>query len=211
MSMDELNAVIAGNISSLRLAAGMTQAELAERLNYTDKLVSKWERGDAAPNAYTLKQISEIFGVSVEYLFQQHDPAESVTAQEQPESTVAETAAEEKAHISYRTLTAVSICGVWTLALLIFVVFWIVTDALVFSVFVYAIPVSLITLLVLNSVWNRGKYNYWIIGGLLISIALTVYVALWKYNCWQIFLLLIPTELIVWLCARIMRRPGGKT
>ena len=52
---ENISAVLAQNISSLRVSCGMTQLELAEALNYSDKLVSKWERGDAAPNAETFR------------------------------------------------------------------------------------------------------------------------------------------------------------
>ena len=76
--MEELNRIIAKNISDLRRDASMTQAELGERLCYSDKLVSKWERGEAAPNVFTLKQMSEIFGVGVEYFFSEHDGNEVI-------------------------------------------------------------------------------------------------------------------------------------
>ena len=64
----ELKQVIADNVSSLRRDAGMTQAELAEKLNYTDKAVSKWERGESCPDITVLKTIAELFGVTVDYL-----------------------------------------------------------------------------------------------------------------------------------------------
>ena len=45
--MPDVKKVIAQNITELRLLGGMTQAELGEKLNYSDKTVSKWERGDS--------------------------------------------------------------------------------------------------------------------------------------------------------------------
>lgn len=58
---------IANNITSLRKKNKWTQAELAERINYSDKAVSKWERGEAAPDIETLVQLAELFGVTVDY------------------------------------------------------------------------------------------------------------------------------------------------
>ena len=63
--MDELKLIFASNLIRLRTAAGMTQAELGEQLNYSDKSISKWERGEAIPDAAVLKRMSEIFGVTV--------------------------------------------------------------------------------------------------------------------------------------------------
>ena len=55
-------------ISTLRKEKGMTQKDLADMLNITDKAVSKWERNIAFPDTATLPKIAEIFGVSVEEL-----------------------------------------------------------------------------------------------------------------------------------------------
>ena len=71
--MDELKLIFASNLIRLRTAAGMTQAELGEQLNYSDKSISKWERGEAIPDAAVLKRMSEIFGVTVDYLLNEHD------------------------------------------------------------------------------------------------------------------------------------------
>lgn len=195
--MDELNLIIADNISSLRQAAGMTQAELGEQLNYSDKLISKWERGEAAPNAYTLKALSEVFGVPVDALFTDHRGGETVAYSLQKT---------ERKKFSNRALIAgISVCGIWLLAMLIYVILGATVDSLP-EIFVYALPAALVLILVLNSVWNRGKRNFIIIGVLLVSIAMTVYVALRSYGIWQIFLLLIPAELIVFLCAMLKKR-----
>lgn len=214
--MDELNLIIANNISTLRTLNGMTQSELAEKLSYTDKLVSKWERGDGVPNAYTLKLLSEIFGVSVDYLFADHrndrddrneQNKKENTAQDPTASAATEQITEPKsgAKVSQQIITAITICGIWLGALLLFIILWILAKPY-FSVFVYTFPVSVITLLVLNSVFNKGRHNFFIIAALIASVALAVYIALLKFNCWQIFLLLIPAEFIVFLCALLKRK-----
>ena len=55
-------------ISTIRKEKGMTQKELADKLNVTDKAVSKWERGIACPDTMTIPKLAEILGVSVEEL-----------------------------------------------------------------------------------------------------------------------------------------------
>ena len=62
---NEINKKIANNLIRHRKAAGMTQAELAEKINYSDKSVSKWESGNGVPDVYTLIQIANLFGVTL--------------------------------------------------------------------------------------------------------------------------------------------------
>ena len=189
--MDDLKVITASNIINLRTAKGMTQAELGELLSYSDKSVSKWERAEAVPDAYVLKKMSEIFGVSVDYLLSSHD--EWVPPKEKKSRSY-----------SSRIITAISIFGIWTLAFIIYVIGWIMNYNW-WLVFVYAFPISLITLLVLNSVWEGGKNNRHIIYALVAGIFVLIYLTLLRYNLWQILLLIIPAELIVFLSFRIKK------
>ena len=192
--MDELRLCIASNIIRLRTAAGMTQAELGEKLNYSDKTISKWERADGMPDAYVLTQLSRIFGVSVDYLLSDHDDWEGDRKKKEKNAK----------EFSAGVVTLVSVAGIWTLAMLVFVIFWMV-GSIHWIIFVTAVPATLITLLVFNSVWRRGKNNFWIVALLLLSLVCLIYLALIKYNPWQLFLVLIPGEIVVFLSFRIKK------
>ena len=192
--MDERKATIASNLIKLRLAAGMTQAELGEKLNYSDKSISKWERGDVTTDVFVLMQIADIFGVDVDYLLKPHNEIEPVIYNK-PVNTATYTT---------NMITLVTVLGIWTVALFVFVILWI-CDVVVWLVFVYAVPVSLVTLLVLNSVWNGGRKNRFIIAALVLSIIGTVYLTFLSRNLWQLWLLAIPSLLLVFLGARIYR------
>ena len=63
-----VRSIIASNLTKYRKNLGLTQLELAEKLNYSDKTLSKWERGESIPDIVTLKQLASIFGVSVDVL-----------------------------------------------------------------------------------------------------------------------------------------------
>ena len=189
--MEDLKFITAANIISLRTKAGMTQAQLAELLNYSDKSVSKWERAEAVPDAYVLKHMSEIFGVSVDYLLPSHNAWEPISQK-------------QKRRYRSEIIVLISMVGIWTLAFFIFIIGWILGH-LFWMVFIYAIPVSLITLLVFNSVWEKGKRNYYIISTLVASIFVMFYLALLRWNPWQILLLIVPAELIVFLAFRVKK------
>ena len=182
--MDELKLITASNLIKLRTDSGMTQAELGSRLNYSDKTVSKWERAESVPDAFVLKQLAGIFGVSVDYLLCEHDEWERTP--------------------STGVVTLVSVMGIWTLAVFMFVIFWIL-GSLQWIIFAAAVPVTVITLLVFNCIWRQGRNNVWIVAALVLSIFLLIYLTLLKFNLWQLFLVLIPAEIIVFLSFRIRR------
>ena len=66
--MDEIKTIVARNISELRQANHMTQLDLAEKLNYSDKTISKWERAESTPDIAVLIEIARLFGVTLDYL-----------------------------------------------------------------------------------------------------------------------------------------------
>ena len=115
MQLDELKLITASNLINLRTGAGMTQAELGAKLNYSDKTISKWERAEAIPDAYVLTQIAEIFQVSVDSLLKSHDEWKPIPVEE-PET--------EKISYSTTRIIEVAIISVWTLALTVFVALW---------------------------------------------------------------------------------------
>ena len=64
----DTKSIIANNIIELRKSKKWTQIELAEKLNYSDKAISKWERAESLPDVTVLQQIAALFSVSVDYL-----------------------------------------------------------------------------------------------------------------------------------------------
>ena len=190
--MDELKASFAGNLIRLRTAAGMTQAELGDALHYTDKSVSKWERAESVPDAWVLTELARIFGVTVDQLL-------SPIAPWAPPPTLRT----EKETYSRLFILLSSIAAVWTLCMVEFVVVWIVLGVIQWIVFVAAVPLSLVVLLVFNCVWFKGRGNMFIVMALVLSLVLLIYLMLLKYNIWQVFLILVPAEILVFLAFQI--------
>ncbi len=193
---EELKLFVASNIIRLRTEAGMTQSELGEKLNYSDKTISKWERGEAIPGVTALKQMADIFGVTVDFLISSHDKWISQKEQEQAE--------DEKAAAEYTSngIILLSMLGIVTLAVLMFAIFWML-GSIEWQVFIYAIPAALATGLVLNSILRHGRGNYYIVSLLVLGIMGAIYVALDKYKPWQIFLVALPAELLVFGSFRV--------
>ena len=200
MQLSELKLISASNIIKLRTGAGLTQAELGEKLNYSDKTISKWERGEAIPDAYVLTQMAEIFGVTVDYLLSSHDAWES------PEQQAAR---QEEAGYSVNMIIAISVLGVWTMALTIFVLLWLF-DIILWETFIVALPVSILTYMVLICVFRRRRHLQFVIAAFVLSLFILLYVTMPLQKPWQLFLIAVPAEIIVFLSCNIRRRPRKK-
>ena len=197
MQLEELKLITASNIINLRTGAGLTQAELGAKLNYSDKTISKWERAEAIPDAFVLKQMGEIFGVTVDNLLSSHDEWKPIPTEE-PETV----------EVSYSTnrIIAITIIGVWTLALTAFVALWL-ADIILWQVFVVALPVSILVYMILICCFHRKRYLQYVIAAFVLSLFVTVYLLSYpRYNPWQVFLIAIPAEIIVFLSCNLKTR-----
>ena len=197
IELTELKLVTASNIINQRTKAGMTQAELGAKLNYSDKSVSKWERGEAIPDAYVLSEMAELFGVTVDYLLSSHTDWEP-PKEEKPE--------EEAPKYSVDIIIAIAILGIWTMSLTAFVVLWLL-GTLWWPVFAVALTVSLLTYMVLLCVFKRTKYLQFVIAAFVLSVFFLLYVLL-PQKPWQLFLIAIPALIIVFLSCNIHIKPG---
>lgn len=142
MEEDVLATTIGKNIMRLRRMANMTQLELAEKINYSDKSVSKWEQGNGIPDVRILVQLAELFNVSVDDL-----------VRDAPETAVMP----KKTRLLRRIVTMILSVGLcWLVAVVCFVFIGIGAPALSdkWLAFVYAVPVSAIVTLVFACVWH---------------------------------------------------------
>ena len=201
MQLSELKLISASNIIRLRTQAGFTPAELGEKLNYSDKTISKWERGEAIPDAYVLTQMAEIFGVTVDYLLSTHDAWENPNEVEDQEQGIS--------RYSANVIIAIAVLGVWTMALSVFVLLWLL-GYIVWQSFVVALPVSILTYMVLICVFNRRSHLQFVIAAFVLSMFVLLYFVLPLQKPWQLFLIAIPAIILVFLSCNIRRRPGKR-
>ncbi len=205
LTQDTLKAIIAANIADLRKKNGMTQQDLAAKLNYTDKAISKWERGESIPDVMVLKQIADMYGVTVDYLLTDvHEEPKPAPAEEPADDTL-------RKRQSLRTrgfVTGMSVLLVWIAALVLFIVFD--TASLDYRsnwvVFACAVPASFIVWLIMNSIWFNRRRNYLIISLLMWSVLALIYVPVLLFadrNLWLIFSLGIPGQAIIIMWSRL--------
>ena len=209
MDLEKLKYQIGANIASQRKRAGLTQAGLAEKLNYSDKAVSKWERGESMPDILTLIQLSELFSVTVNDLLA--DPNElpgNPGKLEKAMSQVSEKALRRKAN--KHVIQGLSTTLVWFVALLIFVVVSSCDLPYSWLAFFYAVPVDAIVMLSLRSAWRDFRWNRALISiimwGTLVAFYMTLLVP-FGLKIWKMFLLGIPGQAAIFLWFRMFRTP----
>ena len=210
MDAEKLKDLIGKNIASYRKQAGLTQAGLAEKLNYSDKAVSKWERGESIPDVITLAQLADLFEVTVNELVADPNilPEGTPGNLEKAMTQVSEKALKRKANKN--TILGLSSILVWFLALLAFVLLstFPVTEKYCFLLFFYAIPANAIVALSLLSAWHDFRWNKALISAIAWGSLLSIHVSLlifWNFNLWKIYLLGIPGQIAIFLWFRMYR------
>ena len=183
MNNEELKIRVGSTIAGLRKEAGLTQAELAEKLNYSDKAISKWERGESMPDVLTLMQLARTLGTDMNTMVGFDAPAAR-----EPEKPLTG----RRRLADHGVIQKLSSILVWFVALFVYVV----ADAFgardPWMVYVAAVPANAIVLLSLRSAWKVFNWNKALISvivwGSLVFIFLLVWLG-WGVNVWRIFLL----------------------
>lgn len=200
-TINEINQKIAGNIAFYRKQAGMTQAELAEKINYSDKSVSKWESGNGVPDVYTLMQMAKLFKVGISELVGEKETKTTVKAQRTK---------------GLEALIMLLSSGIiWLVATFCFVALQLVMPGQEpwWMVFVYVAPLNAILLIIFACAWKYRLLNF-------ISVTVLIWSALatffltgraisiekgWQYNgLWTVFLLGAPLQVleVLWVFFR---------
>ena len=191
--MENIKKIIGENITELRKQNNLTQQDLANLLVYSDKSISKWERGESTPDIEVLLKIAELFKVDINYLL-------TPISDEEKQKRIKI----ENKRNSYKIfVTLLSCLTVWFTAVFLFVAFKIIEKRSDWIIFIWSIPVSFIILIVFNAIWGRMKWFFplstCLVWSILTSFYLTVFVYA-RFNIWHVFLLGIPLQmaLILW-------------
>jgi transcriptional regulator with XRE-family HTH domain len=207
---EKLKEIIAKNLLKYRKKAGITQVELAEKLMYSDKNISRWERGEAVPEVTTLKNLADIYGVTVNDFLQE---------EENLPKTIEKKEINKKNRLLTGTqlmITLLSVSLVWLVAIVFFFIAQNFIPANYFEAwkcFIIAIPVSYIVMLVFTSLWCTNLLNCVVVSFLIWSCALAIYVCVPLPEIWLIFLVAVPVQVldILWFTFKKMSKEGRKS
>lgn len=184
--------IIAKNICGLRKREKMTQADLAERLFYSDKAVSKWERGESLPDAEMLYEIACLFHVDVQYLFTEHEYL-GLTVEEQERL--------QKRENRYRLLFVFSIVFIiFTMSLSVMASFMEYLEISHLTIGLFFIPLIPAVFLIINLVFGRKRLNLVLISLIIWTLAEAIYIYFSKFNLTIVFAiaLILEIAILIW-------------
>lgn len=220
----------------------MTQQELGDELNYTDKAVSKWERGESVPDVSVLLKVANLFGVTLDYLVTDHMHADAQVVEDRAEVSCAEgrevrlvvTESEREPAVTVRTapqapeagklnslaalfgytpgkftVALMSAASVWLAAVITFVVLTVFVPSFTkaWMCFVFAVPASILVLLIFNLIWGEMRYSFTLMSALLWTGIASVFIFFFdKSQNWILFLIGIPAQILLLLWSKLYKR-----
>lgn len=193
-SMEDIKFVLARNLTAYRKANNLTQLELAEKLNYSDKAVSKWERAESVPDIGVLKQIADLYHVTIDDLVRDKDVTKVKVKNIQKNK--------QMGHIF---ISLLSVGLVFLIAVGAFVVVHFLGelgDGSIFKdwhFFIIAIPVSCIVMIVFSCLWFAWYVQFFFISALPWSLAVVTDIMLLSANfenSYLFYIICIPIQLI---------------
>lgn len=203
MQNQDINTIIGQNLLKLRRNKKLTQLELAEKFNYSDKSISKWEKGESLPSVDVLYQLAKFYGVTLDAL----------TSEEDIDLTAAEQKQISNNH-NFPTkliISLLAVSAVWIAATIWFITYKLTTGGTPYMLFLWSVPISCVLLIIFNSIWGKREWLFWIISVLLWTILACVHIQLIEYNnFWIIYFIGIPLQIAVILWGALMKGPHKK-
>lgn len=197
--MEDLKIVVGKNLAALRKKKKLTQIELAEKFNYSDKAVSKWEQGATLPDLETLKQLCDFYGVSIDYL----------TKEENIKDPHVETQETNITFINHIITSCLLGMIIWMVATIIFVYPLVVKQQQTYywNIFIWAVPATCLVVFFMNLIYFKANktltfialttFVWSLLAGVFIHFFFFAYNPL---NLWPVFLVGIPMQgiLLLW-------------
>ena len=186
--IDDIKDIIAENLVRFRTKANLTQVQLAELLNYSDKAVSKWERGESVPDIRVLMQIAGIYNITLDDLVSRPKEKEVRPVLHKRKKQV--------------LITLLAFALVWFIATGLFVILCYVPDLeYEWLCFVAAALASSIVLTVFSALWGNKITNAVTCSLILWSLAALIYTAMYLFTAvpslWLRFVAACPFEVLI--------------
>lgn len=206
----DFNAIIGRNLLLLRKNKKLTQLEVAEKFNYSDKSISKWEKGESLPSVEVLCELANFYSVTLDDLTSENDEIPlSVETKKQKKQKKEHT---PRAFSTHLMITLLSVGAVWLCATILFVLLKLFADINYFMSFMWAGVASLIVLIIFNSIWGRMRYLFPILTVLLwlflACLQIQIYIPT-HINIWPVYVLGIPLQVLIILWGIMIKKPRG--
>ena len=206
----DFNAIIGKNLLKLRKDMKLTQMEVAEKFNYSDKSISKWEKGESLPSVEVLCELANFYGVTLDDLTSENTETPLSVETKRPKKQKKEHT--PRAFSTHLMITLISVGAVWLCATILFVMLKLLADTNYYMSFMWAGVASLIVLIIFNSIWGRMRYLFPILTVLLwlflTCLQIQIYIPT-HINIWPVYVLGIPLQVLIILGGIMIKKPKG--
>ena len=204
----DFNVIIGKNLLKLRKNMKLTQMEVAEKFNYSDKSISKWEKGESLPSVEVLCELANFYGVTLDDLTKENENL----LLEKTKEVKKKKPRTPRMFSTRLMITLLSVGAVWLVATISFVVLKLCLNINYFMSFMWAGVGSLIVLLIFNAIWGRMRYLFPILTILLWLLLASLQLQILfptKINIWPVYFLGIPLQILIILWGALVKKPKG--
>jgi transcriptional regulator with XRE-family HTH domain len=196
--MENIKEIIVNNLIKLRKQNNLTQAQLAEKLNYSDKAISRWEKGEALPDIDVLCNICDMYGVSFDYLTHKEN------------NDYMNINIEKNKGRNHLLISLLSISGGWLLFLCAYLLVGFFGGGYIWQLILWAVPLSFLLAMIFNIIWGKRINTFIFMSFLLWSFITCFYLQIINLNIWPIFIIGIPLQIAIILWSAFKPKPKQK-
>ena len=179
--MEDVKAIVSNNLVRLRKASGLTQADLAKQINYSDKAISRWEKGEVIPDLETIYALSEVYHVPVSAI------TEKAPEKEEPE--------EPPSAVRQKVLSQIFLlCEVWFIISAVYVYLKLTRGTNLWQLFVWGVPASALAIWVFNRKERAGLLLFITASVFTWSLITCVYLHLISSHPWYLYFIGLPLQ-----------------
>ena len=181
---EKLRRNLANNLIHYRKESNLTQLQLAEKLNYSDKAISKWERAESVPDIYILNTLAELYSCSVDDLLSERIKVK------------------RSFYKNRFIISLMAVALVWLVAIIVYMVWKMVGESMNLTnvpywiTWLYALMISFIVAVIFSKIWGKRWHRFIFISGIIWSTGLVLFI--------HFLLLSLPVPWLVWcVCAAV--------
>lgn len=196
--MKKATEILTENLIKLRKKFKLSQIELSQKINYSDKAISRWEKGEVIPSIDVIEKLAQVYGVTVTYFFEEHLDDNELKLK-------------ERAFILHLYIMFSLVLVVWTIAVLVFFAIKTHTNEYYFQMLVWALPITMFTIAWCCKYYFNNKF-YLLTSSLGCWLTLVgVYFQFLHLNLWIIFFFGIPVQILLVLISLVNKMNGKNT
>ena len=197
--MENIKEIVRDNLIKLRKENKLTQLELAQKVGYSDKAISRWETGETTPDVETLNVLAGLYNVPISYFFNEVN-----------EPVVVNKKVANKQRVNKVAISLLAIASIWFVAIILFDILNKLVGVRAWLAFIWVIPVSFLLAMIFNSIWGYQIWTYIFASAFSWTFILAVHLQFIHYSSFMIFIAGVPIQVIIILVYCLRRKKKNK-